>query len=164
VATLPQGRRFPGSRARLASRERYTQIDVMVMKRGLRMSVALATVFVVPGWAQEHPHHEGTGTTLGRVVFPISCNPAAQSGFEHAPNARRRQAYADTLARLHRDVPDDPEVAIHYALSLVATASPADTTFARQKQAAAILNPLFRRFPEHPGLAHYIIHANDSPQ
>jgi len=43
------------SRARLASRERYTQIDVMVMKRGLRMSVALATVFVVPGRAQEHP-------------------------------------------------------------------------------------------------------------
>src|SRR5207247_717429 len=47
---------------------------------------------------------------------------------------------------------------------LVATASPTDTTFSRQRQAAAILNPLFRRFPEHPGLAHYIIHANDSPQ
>src|SRR5207253_11492622 len=44
------------------------------------------------------------------------------------------------------------------------TASPSDTTFARQRQAAAILNPLFRSFPEHPGLAHYIIHANDSPQ
>ncbi len=46
----------------------------------------------------------------------------------------------------------------------VATASPTDTTFSRQRQAAAILNPLFRRFPTHPGLAHYIIHANDSPQ
>jgi tetratricopeptide (TPR) repeat protein len=49
-------------------------------------------------------------------------------------------------------------------LSLVATASSTDTTFARQKQAAAILNPLYRRFPEHPGLAHYIIHSNDSPR
>src|SRR5207247_1525899 len=49
VATLPQGRRFPVSRARLASRERYTQIDVMVMKRGLRMSVALATEARLPG-------------------------------------------------------------------------------------------------------------------
>jgi len=84
--------------------------------------------------------------------------------FETVPNPRRLQAYSDTLARLHRDVPDDPEVAIYYALSLVGTASPTDSTFARQKQAAAILNPLFRRFPEHPGLAHYIIHANDSPQ
>ena len=84
--------------------------------------------------------------------------------YETVPNPRRLQAYSDTLARVYHDFPDDPEVAIYYALSLVATAAPTDTTFSRQKQAAAILNPLFRRFPEHPGLAHYIIHANDSPQ
>jgi hypothetical protein len=80
------------------------------------------------------------------------------------PNAHRLQAYSDTLARVYRDFPADPEVAMFYALSLVATASPTDTSFARQRQAAAILNPLFRRFPEHPGLAHYIIHASDAPQ
>ena len=84
--------------------------------------------------------------------------------YEATPNPRRLLAYSDTLARVSRDFPADPEVAIYYALSLVATASPMDTTFSRQRQAAAILNPLFRRFPEHPGLAHYIIHANDSPQ
>ena len=80
------------------------------------------------------------------------------------PNAVRLRAYSDTMARVYRDNPDDVEVAIYYALSLVATASPTDTTFARQKAAAAILNPLFQRFPQHPGLAHYIIHANDSPR
>jgi hypothetical protein len=79
-------------------------------------------------------------------------------------NAARLQAYADTMARLHRDIPNDLEVTIYYALSLVATAPRTDTTFARQKQAAAILNPLFAQNPNHPGLAHYIIHANDSPQ
>jgi hypothetical protein len=79
-------------------------------------------------------------------------------------NAVRLQAYADTMARLHRDFPDDLEVSIYYALSLVATAPRTDTTFARQKQAAAVLNPLFAQHPDHPGLAHYIIHANDSPQ
>lgn len=78
-------------------------------------------------------------------------------------SAMRLRAYSDTLARVFRDHPDDPEIALYYALSLVATASPTDTTFARQKQAAAILNPLFARYPDHPGLAHYIIHANDSP-
>src|SRR6266542_418449 len=83
---------------------------------------------------------------------------------ETEPNARRLQAYSDTLARVYGDHPDDPEVAIYYALSLVATASRTDTTFARQKRAAEILNPLFRRFPQHPGLAHYLIHANDSPR
>src|SRR5712692_4371236 len=84
--------------------------------------------------------------------------------YETTSNPHRLAAYSDTLARVNRDFPTDPEVAIYYALSLVATASPTDTTFTRQRQAAAILNPLFRRFPEHPGLAHYIIHANDSPQ
>ena len=78
-------------------------------------------------------------------------------------NAARLQAYADSMARLYRDFPDDVEVAIYHALALVATAPRTDTTFARQKQAAAILNPLFAAHPDHPGLAHYIIHSNDSP-
>jgi hypothetical protein len=79
-------------------------------------------------------------------------------------NVQRLRAYSDTMARVYRDNPNDVEVAIYYALSLVATAQATDTTFARQKAAAAILNPLFARFPQHPGLAHYIIHANDSPR
>jgi len=78
-------------------------------------------------------------------------------------NAARLQAYADTMARLYREFPDDVEVAIYHALALVATAPRTDTTFARQKRAAAILNPLFAAHPDHPGLAHYIIHSNDSP-
>lgn len=84
---------------------------------------------------------------------------------DHAtvPNQQRLRAYADTLERLYADFPDDPEVAIYHALGLIATAARTDTTFAQQKRAAAILNPLFERFPDHPGLAHYIIHANDSP-
>ena len=94
----------------------------------------------------------------------IAASAALYRGFDSIPNARRLQAYSDTLARVYHDFPTDTEVAIYYALSLVETASKTDTTFARQKLAVAILNPLFRRFPEHPGLAHYIIHANDSPQ
>jgi hypothetical protein len=79
-------------------------------------------------------------------------------------NSARLQAYADTMARVYRDIPDDDEVAIYYALSLVAVAPRTDTTFVNQKRAAAILNPLYAQHPDHPGLAHYIIHANDSPQ
>jgi hypothetical protein len=80
------------------------------------------------------------------------------------PNSVRLQGYADSMASLYRAYPEDVEVAIYHALALVATASRTDTTFAQQRRAAAILNPLFARHPEHPGLAHYIIHANDSPQ
>ncbi len=78
-------------------------------------------------------------------------------------NARRLQAYADTLARLHRDFPGDVEVTIYHALALVATAPRTDTTFAQQKRAIALLDPLYDRYPDHPGLAHYIIHSTDSP-
>jgi tetratricopeptide (TPR) repeat protein len=210
---------------------------------------AAVAVAVPPLAAQDHDHHHGQ---LGRVVFPVSCNPEAQRRFEAAmavlhsfwweqgdrafgavlaadsscamawwglamnawnnpfaggpsgpplaagaaaarraaelgaptpreagfvaavnalyrdhattTNAARLRAYADTMARVRSAFPDDVEVAIYYALSLVATAPRTDTTFAKQQQAAAVLNPLFARFPEHPGLAHYIIHANDSPQ
>ena len=94
----------------------------------------------------------------------IAAVGALYRDYATVPNARRLQAYSDTLARVYRDHPRDVEVAIYYALSLVATASPTDTTFVRQKQAAAILNPLFAAHPDHPGLAHYIIHANDSPR
>jgi len=81
-----------------------------------------------------------------------------------ASNAVRLQAYADTIARLYRDYPTDTEVAIYYALAQLATAPRTDTTFAQQKRAIGILDPLFARYPDHPGLAHYVIHAADSPR
>ncbi|MGH7579285.1 MAG: hypothetical protein ACREM9_03880, partial [Gemmatimonadales bacterium] len=79
-------------------------------------------------------------------------------------NAARLQAYADTMARLYRDLPGDTEVTIYYALALVATAPRTDTTFAQQRRAVALLDPLYRSHPDHPGLAHYIIHSTDSPR
>jgi Tfp pilus assembly protein PilF len=200
--------------------------------------------------SQEHADHRPIGE-LGRVVFPVSCRPAAQHAFEHAmavlhsfwweaggrafgevlkadstcamaywglalnawgnpfaggptgpaltqgaeaaarasalpapterergfiaataalyrddgstSNPMRLQAYADTLARLYRQFPRDVEVAIYYALSQLATAPRTDTTFAQQRRAIAILDPLFARYPDHPGLAHYVIHATDTP-
>jgi hypothetical protein len=82
---------------------------------------------------------------------------------ERRPNTERLEAYADTMARVHRDFPGDREVTIYYALSLLATAPRTDTTFALQRKAIGILDPLFARYPDHPGLAHYVIHAADSP-
>jgi tetratricopeptide (TPR) repeat protein len=56
------------------------------------------------------------------------------------------------------------ESQIFYALALIATAPPADKTHSHQKQALAILEPLYRSHPQHPGLAHYVIHASDSAE
>jgi hypothetical protein len=66
----------------------------------------------------------------------------------------------ETLTRLH---PTDMEARIFYALAANQTAVPNDKTYAQQLKAAAILEPLFKKYPTHPGLAHYIIHAYDHP-
>jgi hypothetical protein len=79
------------------------------------------------------------------------------------PHHTRALAYEKAMADLHRHYPDDREAAIFYALSLDATALPSDKTYANQKQAAAILEPLFVAEPNHPGVAHYLIHSYDEP-
>jgi hypothetical protein len=94
----------------------------------------------------------------------IAATAALYRDADSTASAVRLQAYADTMARLYRDLPNDLEVAIYHALALLATASRTDTTFAQQRRAIAILDPLFAQHPGHPGLAHYVIHATDSPR
>jgi hypothetical protein len=57
--------------------------------------------------------------------------------------------------------PQDDEAQILYALILDATALPSDKTYANQRKAAGILEPLFKKYPDHPGAAHYLIHTYD---
>src|SRR5439155_1087264 len=78
----------------------------------------------------------------------------------------RLVAYAQAMEEVERQHPGDSEASIFYALSLIALgqANPTDTTFTYQRRADSILEPLFRREPRHPGLAHYLIHTNDVPQ
>jgi hypothetical protein len=80
------------------------------------------------------------------------------------PNIARLRRYTGAMERVYTRNAAEPEAGIFYAIALTASAPAGDTTFAQQRRAAAILNPLFRAHPEHPGLAHYLIHANDSPQ
>lgn len=75
----------------------------------------------------------------------------------------RTLSYAKAMDAVQRQYPDDTEARIFYALALDQTALPSDKTYALQLQAAEILEPLWKKFPEHPGLAHYIIHTYDLP-
>ena len=59
--------------------------------------------------------------------------------------------------------PDDDEAQIFYAITLNVAASPNDKTYANQLKGAAILEPIFKRQPRHPGVAHYLIHLYDTP-
>jgi len=75
----------------------------------------------------------------------------------------RALAYEKAMEQLHARYPDDGEAAVFYALALLATAPPTDKTYVNQRKAGAILEPIFLEQPEHPGVAHYIIHAYDYP-
>ncbi len=73
----------------------------------------------------------------------------------------RALAYEKAMERIYVKYPDDREASAFYALALIATASPTDKTYANQKKAAVILNKIFAVEPDHPGVAHYLIHACD---
>jgi hypothetical protein len=77
---------------------------------------------------------------------------------------KRVTAYSDAMGKLYAKYPKDEEAGAFYALSLLASEPPGDTSLANAKKAVAILMPLFQQDPNHPGLAHYIIHSCDNPQ
>jgi hypothetical protein len=72
-------------------------------------------------------------------------------------------AYESAMSAMSAAYPDDTEATIFYTLALAAAADPADKTYARQLKAGAMLEKLFVQYPDHPGLAHYIIHTYDVP-
>ncbi|MDH4175653.1 MAG: hypothetical protein OEZ09_08690 [Betaproteobacteria bacterium] len=73
----------------------------------------------------------------------------------------RRLAYEKAMEALVQRYPEDTEAEIFYALSLQMTADLADKTFANQLRSTAILEKFFKLQPEHPGVAHYLIHGYD---
>lgn len=214
-----------------------------------RLLVAACAVFVAPVLAQ-HEHPAGDVSRLGKVNFPVSCQPSVQSNFTSAvamlhsfwfekasetfagvaekdpkcgmaywgiamthwheiweapgpadsqagiaavaqaksagartqrerdyiaaietfykdtdklDHGARARAYETAMDQLRSRYPDDHEATIFYALALLATAPPSDKTYVNQRKASAILEPLVVAEPQHPGVAHYIIHADDYP-
>jgi tetratricopeptide (TPR) repeat protein len=85
--------------------------------------------------------------------------------YEHnmAPWRSRVLAYEKAMERLAQRYPNDPEASIFYALALNIAADLSDQTYAKQLKAAAILEPIFATQPDHPGVAHYLIHSYDYP-
>lgn len=76
----------------------------------------------------------------------------------------RTRAYSTAMEKLYSDNPKDVEAGAFYALSLVALAQDGVDDLANRRKAIAILNPLFAEQPNNPGVAHYLIHASDTPE
>lgn len=134
----------------------------------------IAMTYYHPIWAPPNPKELAAGKGAAQKAQELGGKTQRERGYIAAVGAfyrdsdtlahgARARAYSEAVERLARQFPDDHEATIFYALSLLGTAPPSDTTFANQKKAAAILNGLLPVEPEHPGIAHYMIHAFDYP-
>jgi tetratricopeptide (TPR) repeat protein len=82
---------------------------------------------------------------------------------DKVPLDARLLAYTKAMEQMTQRYPDDSETWTYYALTLQASASTSDRTYSNQLKAAAILEKQLQQNPQHPGVAHYLIHAYDYP-
>ncbi len=104
------------------------------------------------------------GPATPREKAYIAAIKAFYSDSRKLKHDARAKAYSGAMKKVYEKYPDDHEAAAFYALSLLASEPHEDATFANRKQAAAILEKLFVIEPDHPGVAHYLIHSYDKPQ
>lgn len=102
------------------------------------------------------------GTRTDREAAYLAAIEAFYAG-AHADHPARRGAYQKAMEALHARYPDDDEAAIFYALALLDPTPARDKTYANQKKAGVILNRVLPKQPDHPGVAHYLIHSFDYP-
>lgn len=81
--------------------------------------------------------------------------------YDKVPVERRLELYNDAMRRLAEKYPSDFEAQVYFALTLQSSAPKADVTYANQRQSASMLEDLYRKSPDHPGITHYLIHAYD---
>jgi tetratricopeptide (TPR) repeat protein len=124
------------------------------------------------GWPQPEQLKEGAeaiqkarevGASTPRERDYIEALEVLYKGLETVPNRQRALAYEQAMEQLAGKYPDDVEAKILYALVVSGNHDLNDKTFARPLKAAGLLEPLFAAYPQHPGVAHYLIHSYDYP-
>jgi tetratricopeptide (TPR) repeat protein len=106
---------------------------------------------------------KATGAGTQRERDFIDAINAFYTNADTAPHAQRALAYEKAMESVSAKYREDTEAAIFYALALNVTLNPNDKTYANQLKAASILEKVFAVQPEHPGVAHYLIHSYDFP-
>jgi hypothetical protein len=104
-----------------------------------------------------------TGARTERERDYLTALSAMYADYATVDHRTRVQNYMKAMEQLAAKYPEDDEAQIFYALSLNVAASPTDKTYANQIKGAAILEAIWVRQPEHPGIAHYLIHLYDTP-
>ena len=103
------------------------------------------------------------GTKTERERDYLAALSAMYADHEKVDHRTRVLNYVKAMEQLAAKYPDDDEAQIYHGLALNVGASPADKTYASQLKGAAILEKIWDRQPDHPGIAHYLIHLYDTP-
>jgi tetratricopeptide (TPR) repeat protein len=106
---------------------------------------------------------KATGAKTPREQAYIEAIAAFYKDAGTVDHRTRALAYEKAMEQLARQYPEDREATIFYALALNATALPTDKTYTNQLKAASMLEKIFVEQPDHPGVAHYLIHSYDYP-
>jgi tetratricopeptide (TPR) repeat protein len=106
---------------------------------------------------------QATGSPTPREKGYIDAVAGLFSSADPSTQRARVLAYEKATEAVAANNPADTEARIFWALAIDQTALPTDKTFAQNLRAAEILEPLYKKMPNHPGLAHYIIHTYDVP-
>lgn len=106
---------------------------------------------------------QSTGSPTPREKGYIDAVAGLFSSADPATQRARIVAYEGATEMVAAHNPTDTEARIFWALAIAQTALPTDKSFAQNLKAAEILEPLYKKMPNHPGLAHYIIHSYDVP-
>ena len=106
---------------------------------------------------------QATGSPTARERGYIDAVAGLFSSADPGTQRARIVAYEGATELIAAKNPADTEARIFWALAIAQTALPTDKTYAQNLKAAEILEPLYKKMPNHPGLAHYIIHAYDVP-
>ncbi len=129
-----------------------------------------------PKWApSQHDFEEGmkileVAATLKKTdreqeyINAVTAYYDYKAEYDKADHGLRSQRMAQKMGEIYKRYPDDKEAAILYALALFTTADPEDKTYAFQRKAGQILESIYPDQPNHPGVAHYIIHNYDNPE
>jgi tetratricopeptide (TPR) repeat protein len=115
------------------------------------------------GWEQLRPWLSLKTATLREQMY-LDAVRGMYEGYSDAPGRVRWSRYLVRMAAIRRRYPQDSDASMFYALGLVWTAGEGRRGIAQRRRALRILLPLFSKLPDHPGAAHYIIHAADTPE
>lgn len=115
------------------------------------------------GWEELEPWLAVRPGTAREQMY-VDAVRAMYEGYASLPGSQRWQDYLNRMGKLREKYPDDINASLFYALGLTWTAGSGEKGHQQRRKALAVLLPIFEKYPNNPGAAHYIIHAADTAE